>query len=481
MADFADTLLSVIDRNHLYLTTIAAAGGVDRSIVTKVTKRERSFSMHTFKRILENLNIPSEDRNLLFQSYIEEKYGYSKYLEHMKVLLNFSNFDDSAIMESTSHNNIKIELKDSIMELNSKTEIVNIMHCIVSLEVDKGKDGRVYSNAPSETVSETMRFFPDKPIDFKYIINNFIYEKDRFMSFSNVFNLMHSGYNCNYYSSATQQLHLNLVFPYYVITSEYLLVFDFYNNTGILSANKVVVEKYKKAFLTNFEGTLPYINRMENIMDLKEINLDALSKGVSKANFLHDFGCYSTQFLDLDMWDQIAKPDVPNRDFLRDTTYQYYQHAYGSINKNLCTVSSKESLAEFVDYGIVSSMPREFAFPLTKENRIKILQKMYDFYASTNSLLFYLFDNSKLKLGKNFGYEVIENTSNTSHVSMYYLSENCKLTYCGNLNFASDDPETVNEFSNLLDCFILSDYCYSNEKSLEILKEEILRCQMLPD
>ena len=64
---------------------------------------------------------------------------------------------------------------------------------------------------------------------------------------------------------------------------------------------------------------------------------------------------------------------------------------------------------------------------------------------------------------------------------MYYLSENCKLTYCGNLNFASDDPETVNEFSNLLDCFILSDYCYSNEKSLEILKEEILRCQMLPD
>lgn len=181
------------------------------------------------------------------------------------------------------------------------------------------------------------------------------------------------------------------------------------------------------------------------------------------------------------MWDQIAKPDVPNRDFLRDTTYQYYQHAYGSISKNLCTVSSKESLAEFVDYGIVSSMPKEFAFPLTKENRIKVLQKMYDFFSSTNSVFFYLFDNSKLKLGKNYGYEVIENTANTSHVSMYFLSENCKLTYCGNLNFTSDDPETVNEFSKLLDCLVLSDYCYSREKSLEILKEEILRCQMLPD
>lgn len=480
IADFASTLSSVIDRNHLYLTTVAAAGKIDRTNVSKVLKRERSFSLHTFKRILENLRIPSEDRNLLFQSYIEEKYGYQKYLEHMKVLKNFSDFDDSSIKESPSINNITIELKDTVSELNSKTEISNIMQHIVSLEVDKGKDGRVYTNSPTDIINHTMRLFPDKPIDFKYIINNFLNEKDIFMSFSGVFDLMHSGYSCNYYPSATQQLHLNLVFPYYVITSEYLLVFDFYNNMGILSTNNVVIEKYTKAFLANFENTMPYIYRMENIMDLKQENFKIYSDGISEGKFFHDVGCFISSYLDLDMWEQIAKPDVPNRDFLRDTTYQYYQQTYASIKKNLCSISSKESLAEFVDNGIVSSMPREFAFPLTKDNRIKVLQKVYDLFQSSNSLNFYLFDNSKLNLGKDFGYE-ISSTTNTSHIQIAYLSKNCQLTFNGNLSFRSDDHETVHEFSDLTDCFILSDYCYSEEKSLEILKEEILRCKMLPD
>ncbi len=481
MADFAETLSSVIECNHLYSTTVATAGGIDRTSVSKVIKRERSFSLHTFKRILENLNIPTKDRNLLFHSYIEEKYGYEKYLKHLNLFKIFSSLDATAVNENTKLKTIKIELDDSVLELNSKTEIINIMLQIISLEVDKGKDGRVYTNAPSETISEIMRSFPDKPIDFKYIINNFLHEKDKFATFSNVLHLMRSGYNCNYQPSIIQQSHLNLIFPYYVITSKYLLVFDSYNTMGLLNSDKIVVKKYTEAFLTNFESTMPYINSMEDILDFKEDHLKTFSKGFSKASFLHSIGCIITPYLDLDMWDQIAKPDVPNRNFLRDTTYQYYQQTYAIINYNLCSISSKESLIDFVDNGIVLSMPKEFAYPLNKENRVKALQNLYDFFSNSPNVFFYLFDNSKLNLDNSFDCEVYESPLNTSHLIISIISKSRKQTYCGNLNFRSDDPETVSEFSDLLDCFVLSEYCYSREKSLEILKEEILRCQMLPD
>ena len=49
------------------------------------------------------------------------------------------------------------------------------------------------------------------------------------------------------------------------------------------------------------------------------------------------------------------------------------------------------------------------------------------------------------------------------------------------MNMFIDDSITTREFLKFIGTFIASDYCYSKEKSLEILREEILRCKMLPE
>ena len=71
MADFANTLSSVLKRNRIYATHIAAASGVERSLISRVMKNERTVSFHTVKRIIDNINVPSEDHELLIRSFIE--------------------------------------------------------------------------------------------------------------------------------------------------------------------------------------------------------------------------------------------------------------------------------------------------------------------------------------------------------------------------------------------------------------------------
>ena len=480
MADFANTLSNIFKEHNLYAIRVAEASGVDRSLLSKVLKNSRPLPYSAFKKILNILNISYEEHELLIRTYIDEYFGYDKYCEYLKILKSFSSFDESKQKPIESHNMlVDFKFNNDVMTLSSENEIINTARQIISYEVEK-TDGRVYSNIPTGMMTGLMRYFPDKLIDFKYIIDNFLNEGEKLFTLSDVLSLMHCGYVSNYSASSKHELHLNLLFPYYIITSGYILLIDLYTGSGLLCRIPVLIEKYSEIFLKKFEDTTPYVKKYNDIMKLKEVNSGVFSRGIGKPTFFHSFGCFSAAYLELDMWEQIAKPDVPNRDFLRDTTHMYYKSTYGAIAKELCNISSHDSLAEFVDFGIVKSMPREFAYPLNKENRVRILEEIYRRF-QPDDMNFYLYDDSVLKLGSDFGIELYDNASGASHMTLYYPTENCQLHFCGNLSFLLDDTEAIHDFSEFINCFILSDYCYSKEKSLEILKEEILRCKMLPD
>ena len=480
MADFANTLSKLFKDHNFYAVRVAEASGVDRSLLSKVLKNSRPLPYSAFKKILNVLNISYEEYDSLLRAYIDEYFGYDKYCEYLKILKKFSSFDDRK-EKPVEYRNILVDLdfNNDVMALSTENEIINIARQIISYEIEK-TDGKVYSNIPTGMMTELMRYFPDKLIDFKYIIDNFLNEDEKLFTLSDVLSLMHYGYVSNYSSSSKHDLHLNLLFPHYIITSGYILLMDLYTGSGFLCRNSAIIERYSEVFLKKFDETTPYIKKYNDIMMLKEVNSNVFSRGIGKPTFFHSFGCFSTAFLELDMWEQIAKPDVPNREFLRDTTYMYYKSTYGAITSNLCNISSRESLAEFVDFGIVKSMPREFAYPLNRENRVRILEEIYKSF-QPDDMYFYLYDDSGLKLGSDFGIELYDNPLGFSHMTLYYPTENCQLHFCGNLSFLLDDTDAIHDFSEFINCFILSDYCYTKEKSLEILKEEILRCKMLPD
>ena len=480
MANFANTLSNVFKKYKLLANRVSAESGVDRSLLSKVMNGTRPLSFYAFKKLLDTINISDTDADLLISTYTEETFGIEKYHKYLKLLKKFSRTEIYKNEESGYNISVSFTFEDGIMNINTIGEIVTIARHLVYIETERD-GGRIYSNIPTAIMVDLMRSFPEKQLDFKYIIDSYNHNQESLMTFSDIFDLMSLGYISNYFTSSSNEVSLSIIYPFYIISTDYILLFDRYSGKGILCNNQAIIEQYTEIFLEKFAETTPYINKYNDILMLKEKNTSIYKNGVEKITWLHEFGCYATMFLTLDMWDQIARPDVPNRDYLRDTTYQYYKWIFTSQISNTCNISGRNSLKEFVDHGIIKSMPREFAFPLSKENRVKVLESVYDLYASDDSLNFYFFDDAKLNFCHNFGIELYDNVSRPSSMSFCYSVEDCALHYCGNFSMQIDDSKTIHEFAEFINCFITSKHCYSKRKSLEFLKEEILRCKMLPE
>lgn len=480
MSDFANTLSAILKENRLSINRVSAESGIDRTVLSKGLKGSRPIPFYSFKKLINSIAISSADKNLLVQKFIKENFGLEKFNNYTKILKKFSEIEKEPDSPDSYNLKIDIRIENGIMELHSKSEIITAAHHIISLEAQK-ESGRVYSNFPTSIMVELMRSFPDCPLDFKYIIDNLFNKNAKLPNLSDVFDLMTLGYSCNYTMSSGNEYHINFIFPHFLITNDSLLLMDPYANKGFITRNKSVIKQYTDIFLEKFADTKPYIEKFDNILSLKEQNANIFDTiNITKGTFLCPIGCAVTHFLTLDMWDQIAKPDIPNRDFLRDTTYQYYQKTYAAIRKNQCQLSTRESLSDFVDNGIVESMPREFAYPLAKKNRIIVLEKMYEEFLNDNCQIYFI-NSNKCRFCQGFGIEIIEGEKNSACMQVYFQTENCMLHYCGNMNMFIDDSITTREFLKFIGTFIASDYCYSKEKSLEILREEILRCKMLPE
>ena len=479
MPDFAYTLSYVLKKNKISANRLASESGVDRTLLSKVMNKTRQLPFYAFKKIIDSLNVTNEDINMLTTSYIDDNIGLSKYNEYLDIMKKFSYYDENRISKDNYNLSIEFNFDGGIMEINSTSEIVMVARHIISIEVEK-ESGKIYSNIPTNLMSELMKAFPDKKVDFKYIIDDFNLNRDKLCTLSDIFDLMSLGYKSNYYPSSSSDIHFSLLYPHYLITSEYIMHIDLPIGKAFVSKSQSVIKRYTDVFLEKHEKTVPYVRKFNDILMLKESNISVFDSQIDRVIFFDNIGCIVTSYMTLDMWDQIAKPDVPNRNFLRDTTFEYYQNTYNKIKSKTCNLASRNSLTDFVDKGIIETMPREYANPLSKENRIKILEILYD-RMSKEGNHFYLIDDNKIRFGAGFGIEAFEKTNKRNYMQFYYETENCPMHYCGNLNFCIEDSTTVVEFAEFLRCFIASDYCYSEEKSFEIIREEILRCKMLPE
>lgn len=469
---------SSITRNYnIVLNQIAQDSGIERSLLSKFKNGTRFIMPFAFKKMLDKMNIASSDKELLARLYINEYLGETKYNDYLKILSKFSEYDPDAAIHGIK-NEIKAELvfKNNIMHLHSGENLLTAAKYLIGLEIDK-ENGRMYSNIPASSMLKLMLNFPNKKIDFKHIVNISKAVDYHFTTLSQIFDLMSLGYISNYSVSPSEIQNQNdLIYPFYIIFSDRVLLIDKALERGIICDNKDFTGHYADVFLNQFKNTSRYAYQCDNILSLKDMNEKLFS---SKTENLYSFGaisCHITTMLTWDMWEQIAKPDVPDRSYLRDMTFAYYQK-FKENTKNFIVISVKKSLDEFINNGIVKTMPREYANPLTKENRIKLLEIMYEEFHKDN-FHFYLFDDMpNFSINRNLGIEIIRNSKTPSQLSICYETENCPMHYYGNIGLRTDNKAAVDDVSDFLECLIVSPTCHTEEESLKILKEEILKCK----
>lgn len=481
MSALSENFNSLIRKHNLKINQIAEESGIERSLLSKFKNGTRSLSPRTFKKLLSKLNIPSSEKKMLIIEYIDDYFGADKYTEYLKILSKFSEHNLNSKEYSIKYKiSAELDFKNNIMHLHSGENLLTAARYLIGIEIGK-ENGRIYSNLPTSSMLKLMQGFPNKRIDFKHIVSISSIGDYHLNTLSQIFDLMSLGYISNYTAAPSGISEQNdLIYPYYIIFTDRLLLVDKELRRGIICDNADFAKHYADVFLNQFKYTDRYAYQCDNILSLKAMNEKIYS---SEIDFFYSFGTMNSQVtpsLTFDMWEQIAKPDVPNREYLRDMTYAYYQKFEECI-KSLTMITSRKSLDDFISNGTVKSMPREYAYPLSKNNRIKLLQIIYEKYQK-EGFDFYLFeDTPSFSMSDSLGIEVTSNTKSPSQLNICYETENSPMHYYGNIGLRTDNKIAVQDLENFLECFIISSACYSKEDSLNILKEAIQKCKMLPE
>lgn len=471
----------LIKKYKIKINQIAEECGIERSLLSKFKNGTRSLTPRSFKKMLGKLNITDSEKKSLAMTYIDDYFGADKYAEYLKILSKFSEHDpnqkDYGIKYKLS---AELNFKNNIMHLHSGENLLTAARYLISIETGR-ENGRIYSNIPTSSMLKLMQGFPNKILDFKHIVSISSIGDYHLNTLSQIFELMSLGYISNYTSSSSGIYEQNdLIYPFYLIFTDRVLLVDRELRRGIICDNADFTKHYADVFLNQFKYTDRYAYQCDNILSLKAMNEKLYSNEIESIYSFGTMNCQITTSLTLEMWEQIAKPDVPNREYLRNMTYNYYQKLDESI-KNMALITSRKSLDDFISNGTVKSMPREYAYPLSKDNRIKLLQIIYDKFQK-DDFDFYLFEDMPgFTMSDNLGIEVINNTKSPSQLNICYETENSPMHYYGNIGLRTDNKIAAQDLAYFMDCFIVSPACHSKEDSLKILKEAIQKCQMMPE
>ncbi|MBQ2829392.1 MAG: helix-turn-helix domain-containing protein [Clostridia bacterium] len=480
MTKFSQTLSDIIKNKKTPVYAVAKKCGIDRSHLSRVLTGERKLSPEAFGRLAETLELtPSEDRKLrLF--YVAENFGDHRYGKYVDFINKLSRLDEAFAHVKETKNGIRISLdfEGNILTFSDPLETANALGYVVKKELTENNErSRIYTNLPSKIIFPILRKSTEKlpsGFDFRHLIaisNEKEYDLDVIF---NIVRFMDYGCITRYYNApSSPEEHIDLLYPYYVITREFTFLISVDFERSFIVRNEEFADENAEAFIEKEKNTKKYVNIYDDVLDCKENCKEIHSLGFDT---LMTFGTFcATLYMSEDMWEQIAKSDLPGREYLIKSTYEYYQ-TFGKAFKNISYVYTKESIDEFVRTGIVKNIPIEYAVPLTPENREKVLAKFKKAAMHDN---FRVVKDGYLGSIKNVSIEVYKNETGDSqkHLTFFSETENAPTHYLGNVGCNIDEQNTIEDFLEFTRYFLVSGACYNSKESLDIIDDAIEKCK----
>ncbi len=479
MTTFSNLLTEIIKNKKIPIYALAKKCSIDRSHLSRVLTGERKLSPETFGRLAEALELtPTEDRRLRFL-FVGENFGDHKYGKYVDFINKLSHLDEKFPTDTYERNGISVSLDFTSDRLifSDHLDTANAIDYVVRNEfLSQDKNNRIYTNIPSKIIYPLLIKNTKKlptGFDFRHLIsisNEREYDLDVIF---NIVRFMDFGCITQYYNaSSTPDEHIDLLYPYYIITKEFSFFFASDFEKSMIIKDSSFADINAKSFIEKTKNTKKYISIYEDVLDCKKNCKEIHSLGFDT---LMSFGTFcATLYMTENMWTQIAKPDLPGRDYLIKSTYEYYSH-FRKAFRNISFVYTKESIDEFIREGVVKNIPIEYSVPLTIENRVKVLQ---EFRKSVNNNNFHIVKDGYLGNIKNISIEVYKNESGDSqkHLTFFSETENAPTHYLGNVGCNIDEQNTIEDFLEFSRYFLISGACYSYSESLEIIDDAIEKC-----
>lgn len=463
---FFKQLNDVLKKYEITIYSLADECDIERSFLSKLLKGKRKMSIEIFEKIIKVLPLEWNENLDLRKSFVYESLGEDSFNSFLGLIesknLKVGDFEQ---------NNVDISMKseNGIVPFNTRRDFLNISEAIICNSIKSDETKRFYTNIYSdECVSLYKKFFSCSDFDLRLLMN-FNMDLGNVGSFiSNNIMLVNSGFKINYlHNNSDFNEHLDILFPNYMIIGNSIVFVDYEFKSGYLVRDKYLADIYSDKFISRFETSNEYFSRNNNILGFKEKHL--LHFKNKKLVFAIEDTVCAPMYMDQNMWTQIAREDIPNRNYLIDSTYEYYQN-FSELSSDVILVLSKASIIDFTENGLVRSLPDEYIKPLSKENRLEIFKRIRDDFKDSGS--FFVVNDALLSMN-HLAIEIFSDGKSSSSSTLGYYNEDMPMHFIGNVSIEIFDHEAVKHLVNFIRHFIVSGYCYSFEDSIAILNEEI--------
>ena len=487
MSQFSEVLKSLISASGISIYKLAKDAGVDRTLIHKALTDERMPSAEFVAKVSDALLLSPFEKRELQKSYEIKKIGVHRYTQRSQVkqLIELIAQTENERRICTQNGALTPDQLIPLYEFADDAEKVqyghyainNLIRCVIEHESIKNRDSRIDFFVPSgfgflfdELSISSMR----KPaLNIRHITA--LHKKSSYpvqSSASNIAALMNiiklaylggTGYSPYYFYAETEGFYTMAPMPYYILTSTHLVTLNATLDAAILYRSADVMKYYANLFQETMRHATPFLKRADNFLDIISYYLLIDRRDNSGKTCLIGAQPCLGHYITEELTEKKLIQGLDRREEIKALAKKHYANLQkiAVANSGLFSIAGLEYLLKT---GYITDVPSSYVHPL---DRREIGDLISQFLADTRNGRFASFaiDPSKFTIPM-FTSLLVDKLSGI-HI----------LTYSDvDLNaLFINEPSIVEAFEDFCDSIEGSDLVYSQEETIEILENFLMR------
>jgi transcriptional regulator with XRE-family HTH domain len=476
---FGDILKKYINESGFNIYQFSKATGINRVSLQRYITNKRFPSPDVFDVILKKLQLQFIEKEEFKKNYEIHNIGKPLYFQRLFIKNLIENFSKLNIDKSNEYPDFIIDFskipENSIFNIYTKPDIFNILFLEFKRTLQTKKKVSLSLFLPSELSSEYLNYMltavPATPKQEINITQIFSITKQSINSHETQnYNLKMLGaclpfcfssqffYQAYfYYGSYDEKTTIGLLFPYYVIFNDTVMILSSDLETAILCKSQLFVNSYKTEFYNHLIKCQIFVQTAGNYNDYYMQFLTKADYGEQEYWFKHQPCILSVA--NLELLNAFLCKDIDNREYILNLIKKRINKLPNS-SENLYHFFTEKGLIEFIETGISTDLPpintRIIPIPL----RLSLIKKLKDVCKSDQQLL-RIINHKNLKAPDCYFIQLANNQVNIINYtnSWKILSISETGIYYAFLDFISYLPT--------------SQYVYSKDETLAILDKHI--------
>lgn len=396
MSKFSDKCKELLTENGYNVYRLSQTASLERTTLQRMVTGKRLPGQEFVENFCRALRISLLEEKELMELYKIESMGETAYLNQKTILRLFQNLVDYEKESFENHRNIidhgDLELLSSTSNHAYDTEM--LLQFILKKSFQEEDAPVIYTNIPGTSTLLSHYMILLAPQYRKDIaVRHLIYFQTSMSSAHENLEMLNQilplcfSKSINYepyyyYSKLSKTDQPNLLFPFYIITSRYVLQLSGNLQKGLLHSDPEFVTEYTKEFDRCINQSVPLLQQSDNIDEAIRLYLQC--NDAPKAITTMEASPCDSDLISPQHFIRLVKEHIPEYFYLLDSYSAFLEIIYQTRRKGFITESG---LRHYCEYGSTSGTSSILFPPFDLNDRVCALKHYIDHYESSEKHL----------------------------------------------------------------------------------------------